>query len=81
MVVVLTDGYFLIVVGFYFVDSRNNDVFILNYMLKLNIEDIKNWFEDDDIFIVDRGFWDVFGVFEEFGIKVYMFYFFVKGEW
>lgn len=48
MVVVSTDGYFLTVVGPYLAVSWNNDVSILNHMLKSNIEDIKNWFEDDD---------------------------------
>lgn len=36
-------GYFVIVVGFYFVDNKNNDVNIFIYMLKLNLEDIKYW--------------------------------------
>ncbi|XP_065935231.1 uncharacterized protein [Magallana gigas] len=80
MVVVSTDGYFLTVVGPYLADSRNNDASILNHMLKSNIEDIKNWFEDDDIFIVDRGFRDALGVLEEFGIKAYMPHLLDKGE-
>lgn len=80
MVVVSTDGYFLTVVGPYLADSRNNDASILNHMLKSNIEDIKNWFEDDDIFIVDRGFRDALGVLGEFGIKAYMPHLLAKGE-
>lgn len=43
MVVVMIIGYFVIVVGFYFVDNKNNDVNIFIYMLKLNLEDIKYW--------------------------------------
>ncbi|XP_062579084.1 uncharacterized protein LOC134241007 [Saccostrea cucullata] len=80
MVVVSTDGYFLTVVGPYLADSRNNDAAILNHMLKSNIEDIKNWFQDEDIFIVDMGFRDALGVLEEFGIKAYMPHLLAKGE-
>lgn len=47
-------GYYLLVMGFYFV--RNNDVSILKYVMKFNIEDICNWVEKDDIFVVDWGF-------------------------
>ncbi|XP_062566452.1 uncharacterized protein LOC134228771 [Saccostrea cucullata] len=72
MVVVSTDGYFLSVVGPYLADYKNNDASILNHMLKTNVEDMKNWFKDDDVFIVDRGFRDAIEVLEEFGIKAQM---------
>ena len=67
MVVTSTDGYFLTVLGPYL--ARNNDATILNYMLKSNIEDIKGWFQEDDVFVIDRGFRDSLQLLEELGIK------------
>ena len=72
MVIVATDGYFLSVVGPYLADSRNNDASILNHMFKSNIEDIRNWFHEEDIFIVDRGFRDSIDMLEELGIHAKM---------
>ncbi|XP_048750412.2 uncharacterized protein LOC125662290 [Ostrea edulis] len=80
MVVVSTDGYFLTVVGPYLADYRNNDAAIFNHMLRSNIEDIKNWFQEDDIFVVDRGFRDALTVLEDFGIKAFMPHLLAKGE-
>lgn len=71
MVVIFIDGYFFIVFGFYLV--RNNDVIIFNYMFYINVEDLKGWFYEDDVFVVDRGFWDLVDMFEELGIRVEMF--------
>lgn len=59
-------GYYLLVMGFYFV--RNNDVSILKYVMKFNIEDICNWVEKDDIFVVDWWFCDFLDFLKEFGI-------------
>jgi GTP-dependent phosphoenolpyruvate carboxykinase len=67
MVVTSTDGYFLTVLGPYL--ARNNDATILNYMLKSNVEDIKGWFQEDDVFVIDRGFRDSLQLLEELGIK------------
>ena len=72
MVIVATDGYFLSVVRPYLADSRNNDASILNHMFKSNIEDIRNWFHEEDIFIVDRGFRDSIDMLEELGIHAKM---------
>lgn len=41
---------------------------IFEYIMKINVEDIKNWLSEDDIFIVDRGFRDVLFLFEDLGI-------------
>lgn len=40
MVIVLIFGYFVFVFGLYFVDSKNNDLFIFNYIIRINVEDI-----------------------------------------
>ena len=56
MVVVTTTGYFIAILGPYMADVKNNDGSILNHMLASNVQDIKNWIENEDIFIVNRGF-------------------------
>ena len=58
MVVVTTTGYFIAILGLYMADVKNNDGSIINHMLASNVQDIKNWIENEDIFIVDRGFRD-----------------------
>ena len=70
MVVTSTDGYFLTVLGPYL--ARNNDATILNHMLYTNVDDLKGWFHEEDVFIVDRGFRDSLDVLEEMGIRAEM---------
>ncbi|XP_052696026.1 uncharacterized protein LOC128174533 [Crassostrea angulata] len=70
MVVTSTDGYFLTVLGPYL--ARNNDATILNHMLHTNVEDLKGWFHEDDVFVVDRGFRDSVDMLEELGIRAEM---------
>ncbi|XP_062614064.1 uncharacterized protein LOC134275789 [Saccostrea cucullata] len=69
MVVVTTTGYYVTVVGPYLSDSKNSDAAILTHMLKNNVQDIKNWVHENDIFVVDRGFRDAVGILDEMGIK------------
>lgn len=78
MMIVGIDGYIFDVFGFYFVDYYNNDVVIIKYLLFIN-ESVKNWFLENDIFIVDRGFWDVVEFLEEEGFNVKMLFYFKKG--
>lgn len=70
IVIVGIDGYILFILGFYYV--KNNDVLIIKYILKINIDGMKFWLNDNDIFIVDWGFRDVFGYFIEEGYEVKM---------
>ena len=79
MVNVTTSGYFVSVIGPYMADAKNNDAAILNHILETNVEDIKNWVKDDDVFIVDRGFRDSLEL-EDMGIKAQMPSFMIKGE-
>lgn len=44
MMVVIMIGYIVLVFGFYLVDSKNNDVSILRYMIYYNVEEFRNWF-------------------------------------
>jgi hypothetical protein len=78
MVIVSTTGYFVSVVGPYI--AKNNDASILNHIMKQNVEDIRNWVQGDDIFVVDRGFRDSLEYLEQLGIKAEMPAFMTKGE-
>lgn len=80
MVVVTTTGYFIAMLGPYMADAKNNDGSILNHMLASNVQDIKNWIEKEDIFIVDRGFRDSLDFLEDFGINAKMPSFIQKGQ-
>lgn len=78
MVIVSTTGYFISIIGPYF--AKDNDASILNHIMKSNIEDIRSWIQDDDVFIVDRGFRDSITYLQDLGIKVEMPSFMEKGE-
>ncbi|VDI73743.1 Hypothetical predicted protein [Mytilus galloprovincialis] len=78
MVVVSTTGHFVSILGPYL--SRNNDASILNHMMKCNVDDIKSFVNENDIFVVDRGFRDSISLLEELGIKAAMPTFMKKGE-
>jgi hypothetical protein len=68
MIVVSTTGYIISVLGPYLVDSKNSDANILNHMIKTNVEEMKEWIREDDVFIVDRGFRDSQALFSDLGI-------------
>ncbi|CAC5377200.1 unnamed protein product [Mytilus coruscus] len=78
MVVVTTTGYFVTVLGPYLADSKNNDAAILKHMFNTNVEDIKEWVQDNDIFVVDRGFRDSLELLDDLGIKAQMPSFFIE---
>ncbi|XP_060604358.1 uncharacterized protein LOC132757169 [Ruditapes philippinarum] len=80
MVIVTTTGYFVTVMGPYFADSKNNDASILNHMLKTNTEEIRDFIQEDDIFVVDRGFRDSLELLQDLGIRVEMPSFLSKGQ-
>ena len=49
-------------------------------MLCTNVEDLKGWFQEDDVFVVDRGFRDSLDVLKEHVIHVEMPRLLSKGE-
>lgn len=49
------DGYILEVHGPYFADSYNNDAAMLIHKYKNDMGQLRAWFQDEDIFIFDRG--------------------------
>lgn len=45
-----------------------------------NLEDIRSWVQEEDIFVVDRGFRDSLDYLEQLGINAKMPSFLTKGE-
>lgn len=68
MMFVTTSGYIVSVIGPYYSDAKNNDSSILNQILKNNVEEIREWLNEDDVVVVDRGFRDSVELLNEFGI-------------
>lgn len=79
MMIVGTDGYILDVIGPYFADCHNNDAAITKHLLLTN-NSAKNWFQENDILIVDRGFQDAVDFLEEERFKVKMPFYLKKGS-
>lgn len=79
MIVVTTSGYIVSVLGPYLADSKNSDAKILTHMIETNVEEIKDWIQEDDIFIVDRGFRDAEALLSDIGIHIEMPSFLTRG--
>lgn len=58
VMLVASDGYILDVHGPYFADTRNNDAALLQKELEDRNGPFRQWLEDGDIFIADRGYRD-----------------------
>ncbi|XP_053405404.1 uncharacterized protein LOC128558951 [Mercenaria mercenaria] len=80
MVVVTTSGYFVTIIGPYLADGRNSDARILTHMMQTNVEEIKSFVAENDVFIVDRGFRDSLAMLEDMGIHAEMPAFMQKGQ-
>ncbi|XP_062586998.1 uncharacterized protein LOC134248601 [Saccostrea cucullata] len=80
MVVVTTKGYFVSILGPYLADKKNNDSSILTHIIKSNAESIRSWLNEDDIFVVDRGFRDALPLLADLGIQAEMASFLEAGQ-
>lgn len=80
MMLVASDGYILTVLGPYLADGKNSDAKITEHMMKSNVENITEWFQENDVLVVDRGFRDATDVLKEFGINAYMPHFLNKTQ-
>lgn len=58
MILVATDGHIIDVVGPYISNGHNNDASITQDIFTRNLNEICDFFEEDDLFVVDRGFRD-----------------------
>ena len=80
MMIVSTTGYIITVLGPYLADAKKNDSSILNHSIQSNTEDIKRWIQEEDVFVVDRGFRDSESLLQDLGITVQMPAFLQKGK-
>ena len=72
MIITATDGYIIDVVGPFLSDSYHNDANIMKYILLANINDFLNWYDINDVIVVDRGFRDSRKTMEQLGLNVAM---------
>lgn len=68
VLIVGPDGYILTIQGPYFSDTHNNDAALLRNEYRRDTEMIRNWFQENDIFVVDRGYRDAIPMLQELGI-------------
>ena len=66
------DGFILDIFGPYFADYQNNDAAILQHEFERDIEALRNWFQNGDIVLVDRGYRDVIPFLNRLGISYKM---------
>lgn len=67
--VVAPDGFILAIFGPYFSDSANNDAQILRDELQRDGDSLRNWFQNGDILLVDRGYRDAVPFLQQLGIE------------
>ncbi|CAC5365557.1 unnamed protein product [Mytilus coruscus] len=79
MLIVGADGFILNVMGPYFADYHNNDASITKHLFETNAEDIKNWIQENDVLVVDRGFRDAQKFLKNMNLKVEMPLYIKKG--
>jgi hypothetical protein len=79
MMSVTTKGYIIDSLGPYLADGSNNDAAITKHVLEDN-ERVKAFFQEEDVFIVDRGFRDSIEFLNELGLNVEMPSFLDDGE-
>lgn len=79
MLLVTTTGYIIDIIGPYFANGRNNDARILNHAVKTR-EDLKSFFQENDVILADRGFRDSNTMLSELGVELQMPSFLSRGE-
>ena len=71
-VIVGSDGYILDIQGPYFSNAANNDARILVNEFHRDIDGMNDWFQRDDIFILDRGYRDAIQNLQRMGVVTLM---------
>lgn len=69
ILIVATNGYILDIHGPYFSDHGNNDASIMTTEFQNDMNGIRRWFQEGDIFIVDRGYRDAIGMMDALGLE------------
>lgn len=59
-------------VGSLFFNTQNNNANILINDFERDIEGMRNWFQDQDIFIIDRGYRDAILTLQKLGVNIQM---------
>ena len=80
MMIVTTKGYIISALGPYYSDSKNTDSMMTKHIFYNNREQVRQWLQDGDVFVVDRGFRDCIPALEQFGYKTHMPAFLSKSE-
>jgi len=80
VLIVAPDGYILDIQGPYFSDSRNNDAAILQNEFHRDVERMREWFQERDLMIVDRGYRDATELLIRLGIRWRMPAFLEQGQ-
>lgn len=79
MLITTTTGYIVACMGPYFADYKNNDAEITKHIIYKNKENIVQWLEQGDIFVVDHGFRDALDYLHLMGYQTYIPSFLTKG--
>ncbi|XP_051159163.1 uncharacterized protein LOC127280299 [Leptopilina boulardi] len=79
MMIVTTTGYIIDVLGPYYANGKNNDASIFTSLLRSDSSKLRQWLNDNDIFVVDRGFRDCHGLLEDLDLISKMPHFLEKG--
>ena len=69
MMIVTTKGYIISALGPYYSDSKNNDSMMTKHIFYNNREQVCQWLQDGDVFVVDRGFRDCIPALEQSRIQ------------
>ena len=69
---VSTSGYILDTFGPYLSDSKNNDASMLKHIMMKNKQKVNSFFNEEDVFIVDRWFRDSVDFMNELGFNIEM---------
>ena len=72
MIVVSSTGHIIECYSPYFTNGGNNDASIIIDQFEQHKINTKNFFKDNDAFVVDRGFRDCVDFLAELGFNVYM---------
>ncbi|CAF3738772.1 unnamed protein product [Rotaria socialis] len=70
MLIVSTTGYIIACIGPFLSNYSNNDASIMQNILHRNTDGIRNWLNEDDVIVVDRGFRDCVNAMEDLGLNV-----------
>ena len=72
MIITATDGYIVDTIGPFFSDTHHNDANIMKHLLLANINGFLNWYDTNDVIVVDRGFRDSEKTMKRLGLNVAM---------